>query len=882
MKQLLARYVPPEWRDSIDGDLEEVFQQRVEAGMPRFLARFLGTWDALGVVVRFARAAPKSPRRQEARMDSLRQDLVFTVRSLGKSPGFTAVAVFTLALGIGANILLFAVVDTLLLRPLPFVDAERLTLVWSDHEKISAQLGSHELPVNAPTFLTWRRENDVFEDLAAMRTRSYTTRFDATPQRIVSVATTPSLFPILGVQPAIGRTFHDEEAAEGRHRVALIGHDLWQTRFGATTEIVGMAIELNDEPYEIVGVLPQGFRFPENKYLPAPYQFPEKTELWTPLVFDAQERERGRAWNLSVVGRLAPGVSFERAGDAMNAIAASIEEARPENTGWRVRLEPFRGQMVGRLEPTLLLLAGTVAMVLLLACVNIANLLLSRATSRESELAVRAALGGTRGRILKQLLTESFVLGAAGGIAALAVLAVFDTVWTTMIPSRLPFAEDIGIDARVAGFAFAISVVASLFFGVTSGMWALGTQAAQAIHRGSRTTRSGGRLGSFLVISEVALCLVLLAGAGLLLRSFREVTRVDPGFRAEKVLTMELQLPTSKYDGSSRTRFVEELTERIEALPGVVDASAATNVPLAGAESGSEVIVEGRPDPGRGQRPHSFYYETTPAYFQTLGIPLLQGRALRGTDRADTPGVAVVSESFADAIFPGEDAVGQRMRFAFNRDDEGFEIVGVVGDVRMASLESPPKPVVYLPHQQMRSPMMFLAVRADIDAAGLTGAIRDTVRAIDPDQPVAGIATMDERVESSLAARGYLLSLLSAFALVALALATVGIYGVIAASVARRTREMGIRVALGARRHEVLGLVLRRGVALAAAGAAVGLVGALALSRMLTTFLFGVSPFDPLTFAGVTGILFVCAMAASYVPAARATAVDPVRALRHE
>ena len=567
----------------------------------------------------------------------------------------------------------------------------------------------------------------------------------------------------------------------------------------------------------------------------------------------------------------------------MNAVAQSLEESREENAGWRVRFEPLRGQMVGKLEPALLLLSGTVAVVLLIACANIANLLLTRASARESEIALRAALGGTRVRILRQLLTESVLLGVAGGVSACGVLAVNRSLWFALVPASLPFAEEIGLDARVLVFAFVLSLGTSLVFGLFSAARVLRKPLWEALReRGRSGAARMGWVENGLVVAQVALCLVLLVGAGLLVRSFRELMDIDPGFRAGQLLTMEIQRPAEDYDAEAGTQFFSQLLEEIESLPGVAAAAAGTNVPFAGAESGSEVILTAHPDPGSGQRPHVRYYSVSASFFPTLQIPLIQGRLLSPSDRRDGPQVAVVSESFARRILPGEDPVGQSFRFAFSDDDELYEIVGVVGDVRMASLERDPQPITYIPHQQMASPYMFLAVRSDGHVEGLSTAVREKVWELDPKQPIAGVVTMADRMSASVTARRYVLSLLAAFAAVALVLATVGVYGVVSYSVVRRTREMGVRMALGAERLDIVKLVLARGLVLASVGTALGLAGAFALSRLLSSFLFEVSPLDPTTFVAVPLVLLLTTALASYVPARRATGIDPVVTLRYE
>jgi putative ABC transport system permease protein len=832
-------------------------------------------------------------------MDSLWQDIRLGARKLARTPGFTLAAAATLALGIGANTAIFSLVDTVLLRPLPFPDAGRLALLWETRPGAAWP----QLPMSFPNFTDVRSRARSFQDVAAWTSRPETT-FNLTiggePQPVPYALATANFFDVLGVAPAMGRAFGAGEAQPGDAPAVVLSHGLW-LRLGADPALVGGALRLGDRAHEVVGVLPPRFRFANA---------PREPLLWLSIEQQpdpTQSRRYARAARyLGVVARLRPDASIATARAEMETIAARF---RKDEAGFfrdgGLQLVPLQEQAVANLRPTLLVLLGAVAFVLLIACANVAGLMLARGQGRRGEMALRTALGAPRRRLVRQLLTETLLLGLAGGALGLATafwgLEVLASLSVRAGDAFNPYAADLGavrLDARALLFTLALSLGTAVVFGLLP---ALQTSRADLAAALDATTRVAGgasrsRARRALIVAEVGLALVLLVGAGLMLESLRRLQRVDPGFHAGHVLTAEVRLPSWKYGGGEKVAaFYDEALARLLALPGVQAVGAVSALPLSGAEGSTGVLLEGAPELDPAARPSVHHRAATPEYFAALGIPLRRGRVLTARDDARAPKVAVVNETMARRLWPGQDPIGRRlaldfeaMRFFRDRAPEldlaaGLrEVVGVVADVRHSSLDGEPGPQMYVPFAQRPSADMTLVVRSSLDPAALTEAARGEVRSMDPEQPLAHVTTMAALVEASVAPWRFNLRLLGAFALLALFLAAVGLYGVVSHSVAQRTAEIGVRMALGAERSHVLRLVIGEGLGLAVLGIALGAAAALGLGRTLSALLYGVRPTEPAAFVAAAVSLAAVAVGASGLPAWRASRVDPMTALRNQ
>jgi len=811
-------------------------------------------------------------------METLLQDLHYGLRMLAKSPGFTAVAIIALTLGIGANSAIFSVVNSVLLRSLPYQNADQLVMIWG---KLPGH-GVDQMGASAPEFMDYREQTQAFEHIAAYYSTSFNLTGGAEPERITATLVSASLFPALGVRPALGRDFLPEEDQHGRGQVAILSHGLWQRRFGSDPAIIGQALTLNGQPYAVIGIMPAGFQF-----------LNPETELWVPVAFtphQLSEDERGSHW-LNVLARLKPGVTLQQARTEMDAIARRIQQQHRKNysdeSGWGVIVEPLHETVVGNVRSSLLILLGVVGFVLLIACANVANLLLARASVRQKEIAIRAALGANRFRLIRQMLTESILLSLIG-----ASLGILLTLWANDLlvalkPQNLPRLAEVGIDSRVLWFTFAVSLLTGALFGLAPALQTSKPNLNESLKEGGRTTGSVGRhrLRSILVISEVALALVLLIGAGLMIKSLYRLQQFSPGFNPANVLTMRLSLPQSKYSQPHHQRaFFESLLKRVETLPGVQSASAVNSLPLSRTGNRRNFSIEGRGD----MKLNVEFRMASPDYFRSMGIPLMKGRFFTERDREGAPGVVIVNESLARIFFPEEDPLGKRIKVGSLRGPfPWLSIVGVVGDVKHDGLDAEAPPEMYVSYlqpllQNFGIPPMFLVVRSADDPLNLIAAVQSEVLALDKNQPVYRVATMDQLVSSSMAERRFQMILFGIFAAIALLLAAIGIYGVISTTVAQRTHEIGIRVALGARSSDVMRLVVGQGMALALIGVAAGLAGALALTRLMSMLLFGVSTTDPATYASIAMLLMIVALLACYIPARRATKVDPMVALRYE
>ncbi|MBX3277644.1 MAG: ABC transporter permease [Acidobacteria bacterium] len=809
-------------------------------------------------------------------MRTIRQDIRYALRLAAKNPGFSLVAILTLALGIGATTAIFSVVNEVLLRTLPYRESDRLVMVW-EHNRPRAREMNAVSPAN---FLDWSETNQVFSDMAAFGDRRYNLTGVDDPEEIAAQGASAGFFNLLGATAAIGRVFTDEDGQPDAPPVVVLGYGLWQRRFGGEAGIVGRQIQLNGDSYTVIGIMPPDFRF----FIKEASFGGKAAEMWTPMRFTPAARMR-RGRSVAAIARLRDGVSFEQARAEMDAIGARLEREYPDfNTGWGINVVPLHRQITGDIRPALWILFGAVGCVLLIACVNVANLLLARAAVREREMAVRAALGAGRLRIIRQLLTESVVLATAGGLLGLLVARWGMDFLLGLLPEGLLAIDRVGLDLRVLGFTFAAALLTGVLFGLAPAIISSRTELHESLKEGGRASSGGSRrLRGGLVIAEVAMALVLLAGAGLLIRSFDRLQSVDPGFNARNLLTVRMALPGSKYGEDSKViGFYRQLIERVRALPGVRAASANAFAPFTGPGSATRFEIVGRPKPAAGQEPTTDVRIIDPDYFHTMGVPLRAGRTFNEAEAVEMRHVVIINETLARQHFPDRNPLGEKLIINMKSENAPCEIVGVVGDVKHTALDAPVREMVYWPHPELAYPLMTLMVRTDSDPLALAGAIRREVASLDPDQPISHVRTMEQLLAASTARARFGATLLGIFAGVAMLLAAIGIYGVMSYTVAQRRREIGIRMALGANGRDVVRLVLRNGMMLAATGIGIGLPAAFALARLMSGMLFGIEATDPLTFITVALLLAGAAFAACYLPARRATRVDPMIALRYE
>jgi putative ABC transport system permease protein len=821
-------------------------------------------------------------------MGTLLRDVRYGLRALAKRPGFTLVAVLTLALGIGATTAIFSVVHAVLLRPLPFDDAGRLVYLTERNTQ------QESLSFSWPDFADWREQSRAFERVAAYNRDSYNLTGDGDPERLPAAQVSADLFKVLRADAARGRVFTDEEDRAGAAPVVLLSYGLWQRRFGGDQSIVGRQITLNGRGYAVVGVMPRGFAFPT------------RAELWVPLgqLYQPSWRNRDNHLGLFGVARLKEGVTLEQARADLDRVAANLERQYPDtNRDERASVTPLQEVYVRDVRPALWTLAGAVGFLLLVACANVANLLLARAASRRREMAVRAALGASRLRLARQMLVESVLLATGGGGLGLLLAQWGVAAILAVRPDYVPRASEIGVDGRVLLFTAAASVFTGVVFGLVPALQASRPDLQEAFKESGRGAGWGrGAFRGGLVVTEVALTLVLLVGAGLLLRGFQRLQRVDPGFTYEHVMNFNLTLPARKYpEEQQRVNFIKEVLAKLTALPGVEGAAASSGLPLGYNGWQAPFTVEGRPQPPAAQTPVMDVTAVTPDYFRTMGIPLLKGRhfnedddrqwldgkSLQGLDEGARSiagaSAIIIDEEFARRYWPGEDPVGKRVRFGAGAGAPSLTVVGVVGRVKMEGLKTDSARVQgYLPYLQFPTRGLGVVVRSAQEPERLTAAVRRAVLSVDAEQPVYNVRTLAEVRAASYAPETFNLTLLSVFACVALVLAAVGLYGVMSYAVEQRTREIGVRMALGARAADVLRMVARQGMKLALAGLALGLAGALVLTRVMQSLLFGVTATDPLTFVCVSLLLAAVALLACLVPARRATKVDPMAALRYE
>jgi predicted permease len=816
-------------------------------------------------------------RRSLPMVESTLQDLQHASRMFVKSPVFTAIVVLTLALGIGANTAIFSVVNAVLLRPLPYIEPERLVMV----NAVMKGEDEKERFVSYPDFFDWREQNQSFEEMASFRSAGFTLTGVDEPERVEGARVSANFFTLLRIQPILGRAFLAEEEKPSSAHVVIVSYSFWQQRLGGDRSATGRTLTLNGTHFTVIGVLPPNFSFPLQV---------SKSELWATIAWEGQNLEsRGSRTNF-VVGRLKPGVPLVQAQTDMQTIASRLESQYADSNANRtVRLIGLHEKLVGNIKESLWVLFGAVGFVLLIACANVANLLLARATARQKELAIRSALGASRWRVMRQLLTESVLLAMAGGTAGLLFALCGVELLSALAPEDLLHVSAIKVDGRALFFTLLVSLLTGIFFGLAPALKASRIDLNEALKDGSYNVTAGierHRLRGLLVVSEMALALILLVGAGLLIKSFIRLQQVDPGFRPENVLTMRLNLTRAKYgEGQQRIAFFQEAFERIEALPGVESAALITPAPFTGDNVSSNFAIKGQPLP-HDKEQQANVRGITPKYFRVLGIPLIKGREFTEQDRKGGIGVAIINEALAGRYFPQENPLGQRITgVGVNVDDDEpteWEIVGVVGNVHHFSLDTESAPELYLPHQQQTWNWGHIVVRTNRDPMALAGVIRRQILSIDKDQPVAKIQPLEQMISQSVAQPRFYMALLTIFAAVGLALAMVGIYGVIAFSVIQRTHEIGIRMALGAQSLDVLKIIVGQAMILTFIGVAIGLVGAFVLTRLISSLLFGISPTDPATFGAISVLLTSVALLASSIPALKATKVSPIIALRND
>lgn len=811
-------------------------------------------------------------------METLLRDLRYGARMLLKTPAVTLVAVIALTLGIGANTALFSVVNAVLLRSLPYTEGDRLAIVW-EHRKIGA--GNPQNVINLGNFYDWKEQNTVFSDMAAFFDRNVNLTSDGEPEEVPGQIATTNLFSVLGVNAFQGRTFDANDGGPGQPNVVVISYSLWQRRFGGG-QVVGRKIILNNQENTIIGVLPADVGW----YVQKGSMINKAPEIWSPWqVSNELKQRRGRF--ARAVARLKPGVTFEQAQNDMNVIAARLTQQYPEfDTNWGVNVVPLRTQFTGDIRKPLFILLGAVGFVLLIACANVANLLLARASSRRKEIAVRAGLGAGRWRIARQLLTESLLLSLVGGVLGLLLAWWGTKALIALSPPGLMDLRGVSVSLPVLAFTFALTLLTGIIFGLAPAVEATRFDLNDSLKEGGKNIGGGSRsqrLRSLFVVTQVALALVLLVGAGLFMKSLSRLRSVDPGFNSKNLLTMRVNLPERKYDTDPKVLdFFSRALEQLRAIPGVESAGAINTLPFNGPHSGTRIQIEGEPARPPGQELHTGICVTDLNYFQAMQIPLKRGRLFTEQEAREMRHVVVVNEEFVRTNLPGQNPLGKRVTINMKDEDVPTEIIGVVGDTKHLGLDSENEELAYWPHPELVYSSMTMVIRTKGEATSIAPAAREVIRNIDPEQPIGEVNTMEGLLATSVARSSFNTVLLGVFSLVALVMAAVGIYGVMSYSVQQRTHEIGLRMALGAQQGDVLRLVIKQGIFLGLTGVGTGLLVSFGLTRLIVSLLFEVPATDPRTFAAVATGLFLITLIACYIPARRATKVDPLVALRYE
>jgi putative ABC transport system permease protein len=861
----------PEWPD----DVAEELRQHLDDQYRELRAAGASHDDALRAMADDVNAVRS--RRSGLRPELVAADVRYAFRTLRRNPGFAIVVLLTLALGIGANAAIFSVVNGVLLRPLPYRDADRLMVIWGDLRRP----GLNDIPASAGEYVDYRDRSHAFEQVAAYDTIGFNLTGGGEPERVEGAVVSTTFFTLLGASAQVGRTFVPAEDQPGRDDVVVLSHSLWTRRFSANPAIVGQTIPVDGRPTQVVGVMPAAFQFPERSI-----------EIWKPFLLDAEalsDNNRG-SHGYAALARLKAGISRQQAQSDLNAVTAAFKADHPGNyrNGFGATLHPLQEEIVGDTGRPLMVLLGAVAVVLLIACANVANLLLARAASRRKEIALRTALGASRGRLVRQLMTESILVSAIGGLIGLGLAAWGVDVLIASAPDSIPRIQEVGVDARVAGFTALVSLATGLVFGLAPALRASRAPLNDGLKEGGR---AGGGVHGFagraLVVSEVALSLVLLIAAGLLIHSFTRLQDVAPGFDSSRLLTFRLSLSESRYTTFEKGQsFFDEFFTGLRRSPGVRAVAAINALPFSGLGGSRTFHIEGREEKRPEDQTEEQLRIVTDGYFAAMGIPIVAGREFSDRDALNQPRVAVVNGAMAKKHWPHENPIGRRVSFSTN-EPHWYEIVGVAGNIKHRALEAADRPELYVPYRQ---PLfagwtvrpMYVIARTSADPASTVAIARHEVARVDRDQPISDVRTMEERIGRSLSSRRFNMVLLALFAGLALTLAAVGIYGIVAYSVTERTHEIGVRVALGAQRRDVMAMVVRQGMAMTLVGTAIGVAASAALARLMSSLLFGVSAVDPATFVAIPLLLIAVALAACYVPARRAMRVDPLQTLRAE